>query len=207
MNYRRASARLAGLHLIGIAGVLSATAASLPGPDVPNEIVVQQAGEALGEQYQLVSTRIEAPAGAEFHFDAASITVTDAAVPTYRWRPTGNSPIPASVDGVAVLEIAAKYVGVPYVWGGSSPSGFDCTGFVQYVYAKVGVNLPRQSSNYWGIGTRVSAAQARPGDLIVSDGHVAIYAGGNLQIDAPRTGKTIQFRPIWQTSYVFIRVL
>ncbi len=89
--------------------------------------------------------------------------------------------------------------------GGSSPSGFDCSGFVSYVYAKFGVSLPRSSSAYWGVGVTVSSPQ--PGDIIVSSGHVSIYAGPNLQIDSPRPGKTIQFRPIWQSNPTYKRIV
>ena len=121
-------------------------------------------------------------------------------------RAVANSPVPPSVAGNAVLEIAARYVGVPYVAGGSTPAGFDCSGFVSYVYAQLGVSLPRSSSGYASIGTRVSRADALPGDIIYTPGHVGIYAGGDMQIDAPRSGKTIQFRGIWQSNPIFIRV-
>ena len=117
-----------------------------------------------------------------------------------------NNPIPQSVSGSKVLEIASRYVGVPYVYGGTTPRGFDCSGFTSHVYAQLGINLPRSSSAQRHAGKVISRADARPGDLIWTPGHISIYAGGNSQIDAPRPGKTIQFRKIWQRNPVFIRV-
>ncbi len=117
-----------------------------------------------------------------------------------------NNPVPQSVAGNAVLEIAARYVGTPYVSGGSTPDGFDCSGFVSYVYGQLGVSLPHTSAGIKGSGTIISAADAQAGDIIWSPGHVSIYAGGGQQIDSPRPGKTVQFRAIWQSAPVYIRV-
>ncbi|MCK0116262.1 NlpC/P60 family protein [Isoptericola sp. S6320L] len=119
---------------------------------------------------------------------------------------SSTSAAPASANGSTIISIASRYVGVPYVSGGTSPSGFDCSGFTQYVFAQAGVSLPRSSSDQRYSGTVVSRSAAQPGDLIWSPGHIAIYAGGNTQIDAPRPGKTIQFRSIWQSNPTFIRV-
>ncbi|GEK21472.1 hypothetical protein CXY01_19920 [Cellulomonas xylanilytica] len=129
-----------------------------------------------------------------------------AAVATAAPAEATSAAVPQSVAGNAVLEIAARYVGTPYVSGGSSPDGFDCSGFVSYVYAQLGIDLPRTSSGIKAAGTVVSRADAQPGDLIWSPGHISIYAGGNEQIDSPRPGKTVQFRAIWQSSPVFIRI-
>ncbi|GIG53698.1 hypothetical protein Dac01nite_04500 [Demequina activiva] len=115
-----------------------------------------------------------------------------------------SSAVAAAVSGSAIIAEAAKYVGAPYVSGGSSPAGFDCSGFTSYVFAKFGISLPRSSGAYYNVGTRVDSPQ--PGDIIVSPGHVGIYAGPNLQIDAPRPGKTLQFRAIWQTNPTYVRV-
>ncbi|MCC2315633.1 NlpC/P60 family protein [Cellulomonas xiejunii] len=137
---------------------------------------------------------------------AASRTAERAATASTAAAATTSNPVPQSVAGNAVLEIAARYVGVPYVSGGASPEGMDCSGFTSYVYAQLGITLPRTSSAQRNAGTVVSRADAQPGDLIWSPGHVGIYAGGNQMIDAPRPGKTVQFRAIWQSNPTFIRI-
>jgi cell wall-associated NlpC family hydrolase len=110
--------------------------------------------------------------------------------------------------GTRVVELAASFSGVPYVWGGSSPrSGFDCSGLVSYVYGQLGVHLPHYSGSIREVGTVIDRSEARPGDVIWTPGHVGIYAGGNLQVDAARgswwdTG----VREIWQSNPVFLRI-
>jgi len=110
-------------------------------------------------------------------------------------------------EGTRIAKIAKKYVGVRYRSGGGTPSGFDCSGFTSYVYKKAGVaKLPRSSSAQRHSGKVVSRSKARAGDLIWTRGHVAIYLGNGKQIDAPRPGKSIQVRSIWQSNPTFIRV-
>lgn len=104
----------------------------------------------------------------------------------------------ASGSNSAILAIAARYVGTPYSYGGASPSGFDCSGYTQYVYGQAGISLPRTSGGQGSGGRRISASEARPGDLVWSgSGHIGIYAGGGMMYDAPRSGKTVQKRSIW----------
>ena len=112
--------------------------------------------------------------------------------------------VPAAATDV--VSIARQYIGVPYVWAGNTPAGFDCSGFTSYVFAQVGIDLPRTSSEQRYAGTVVSAAEAQPGDLIWSPGHIAIYAGGDMQIEAPVPGQTVHESQIWQDSPTFIRV-
>ncbi len=114
--------------------------------------------------------------------------------------------IPDSAAGSAVVSIAMRYLGVPYVWGGSTPAGFDCSGFTSYVYAQVGIDLPRTSSEQRYAGSVVPWSQAQPGDMIWSPGHIAIYAGDGMQIEAPVPGQTVRYSSIWQSNPTFIRV-
>ena len=121
-------------------------------------------------------------------------------------EPAEEVAVPASAAGSTVVAVAMQYLGVPYLWGGSTPSGFDCSGFTSYVYAQVGIDLPRTSSEQRYAGTVVSRAEAQPGDLIWSPGHIAIYAGDGMQIEAPVPGETVRYAEIWQSSPTFIRV-
>jgi cell wall-associated NlpC family hydrolase len=97
--------------------------------------------------------------------------------------------------GVRVVQIANRLTGAPYRWGGSSPSGFDCSGLVQYVYSKVGISLPHHAASQFGYGRRVARSSLRAGDLVFFSGlgHVGIYAGGGKFIHAPRRGTTVRW--------------
>jgi len=106
-----------------------------------------------------------------------------------------------------IVEKAVKYTGTRYVYGGSSPRGFDCSGFTKYVYSHTKVkSLPRTSSGQRHAGHVVSKRHAKPGDLVYTPGHVGIYVGGNKIIDAPRPGKSIHVRSMWNASWTFIHV-
>ena len=117
--------------------------------------------------------------------------------------------IPASASGSAVASIAMRYLGVPYVVGGASPSGFDCSGFVSYVYAQLGIDLPHQSRAILNSShtTQISRSEARAGDLIWSPGHISIYLGDGQQVETGRgLGRKVGVHSIWQSNPVFLRV-
>lgn len=107
--------------------------------------------------------------------------------------PKSESVSTSSLSGIAAT--AAKYVGSPYVWGGNTPSGWDCSGFVKYVYAKHGINIARGTSAIRGSGQFVRTSSPKPGDLVFQNGggHVGIYLGGGKMIGAqnPNTGTII----------------
>jgi cell wall-associated NlpC family hydrolase len=107
---------------------------------------------------------------------------------------TGSASVAPPSQYTGVVGIAMRYLGVPYVWGGSSPSGFDCSGLVAYVYAQVGVSLPHYTGAQWNVGVPVSRSDLQPGDLVFFDGlgHVGIYIGGNEFIHAPHSGDVVR---------------
>jgi cell wall-associated NlpC family hydrolase len=96
-----------------------------------------------------------------------------------------------------------QYLGVPYVWGGASPSGFDCSGFSMYVYAQLGVSLPHHAASQYGMGTPVSKDQLQAGDLVFFNGlgHMGIYIGGGQFIHAPHTGDVVKISSLSDSWY------
>jgi len=112
-----------------------------------------------------------------------------------------------AASGQSIVEYAKKFIGTPYVWGGTTPSGFDCSGFVQYVYRNAaGIELPRDTYGQIGAGTRVSQDQLQPGDLVFPHtGHVGIYIGGGQMIHAPRTGDVVKISSVW-SFYAGVRI-
>ncbi len=115
----------------------------------------------------------------------------------------GGGPIGYNGDKAAqVVDIALQYVGVPYVWGGSSPSGFDCSGLVKYAYGKIGIYLPHSSGMQYSYGVYVPQDQLKPGDIVffyTPIHHVGIYIGNGKMVNA--TGDHVQIGTVWKSSY------
>ena len=106
--------------------------------------------------------------------------------------------------GLRAAAIAERYLGVPYVWGGASPSGFDCSGLTMYIYAKLGVSLPHFTGAQWTSGRHVSRENLRPGDLVffTADlGHMGMYIGGGRFIHAPHTGDVVKISTLTDPWY------
>lgn len=113
-----------------------------------------------------------------------------------------------NINAAKVLEVAASYVGVPYVFGGSTPAGFDCSGYVAFVFAQFGIALPHSVHGQNRMGQLIRPEDALPGDLVImSDlSHDGIYAGNGNFYHAPRPGDTVKLAPIFTPKVHFVRL-
>lgn len=116
-----------------------------------------------------------------------------------------NPPYP-KFDLSKVVGVGKKYLGVPYRFGGADPSGFDCSGFVLFVYAQFGVALPHNATAQGAMGKPIRLADARPGDIVMMDGHNGIYAGNGKILDSPTAGGVVSIRKIWTSDYYIVRL-
>ena len=121
---------------------------------------------------------------------------------------TGNYPnfsMPtANTIGAQALRWALSVRGDPYVWGAAGPNSFDCSGLVLWSYAKVGISLPHFTGLQWNMGVHVGKSQLQPGDLVffyADLGHVGMYIGNGLMVDAPDFGETVQVQPVMWAVY------
>jgi cell wall-associated NlpC family hydrolase len=166
---------------------------------------------------------VSVPAHLEIPFDSGVVDVTPAPEPkpvdqapnadttldlptaaTVNGQPSPQKPAANDV-GARVVEIAKQYIGTPYLWGGATPSGFDCSGLVVYAYAQVGIDLPHSSAALRYSGHVVSSPA--PGDLVWTPGHIAIYAGSGTIVEAAAPGLPLAYHAMWQDNPVFVRVL
>jgi peptidoglycan DL-endopeptidase CwlO len=105
--------------------------------------------------------------------------------------------------GEKAVEIALRHLGTPYSWAGASPSGFDCSGFVMYVYGRLGIPLPHSSSMLWDVGRPVARNELEAGDIVFFNGlsHVGIYVGSGRFIHSPHTGDVVKISGFSDDSY------
>ena len=125
---------------------------------------------------------------------------------------TQNAQTQQTATGSQVIDIASQYIGIPYVYGGADPStGFDCSGFTQYVYAQLGINLPHQSESQRTYaqthGIQVTAEDAQPGDLMWHYGHVGIYAGDGMILHAPSPGDVVRIQDASYSTFEYYRLI
>ena len=163
---------------------------------IKGQIVTLEAQQRARELQAVQAAQARAAAEQAAQAAAAQATVigATAAAPTDSTGATVATVDPSSPFGSQVVSIAMSYIGTPYVWGGASPGGFDCSGLVMYSFAQLGVQLPHSSYAQFNYGIPVSYSQLEPGDLVFFDslGHVGIYIGGGEYVDAPYTGAYVR---------------
>ncbi|MFE7604374.1 C40 family peptidase [Brachybacterium paraconglomeratum] len=118
--------------------------------------------------------------------------------------PSSSASSSSSSSSSTIVNAARSAVGTPYSWGGSSLSGMDCSGLVNYAYKAAGISLPRTSGQIANGGRWISQSQAQPGDIVAWSGHVAIYAGNGQIIDASGSKQRVVERSIWGNPIGFV---
>lgn len=170
--------------------------------DVPQTESQAEKDQKSQEQAEAEAQAQAAQAQAQAESQAASRSSDRASISV----PTA----PASATGQALADYALQFQGYPYVAGGNTPSGWDCSGFVQWVFAQFGVSLPHYSGAQMSVGTAVgSIAEAAPGDIIVNTQHAAIYIGNGMVINAlnPAQGTQVTSLAVFSGGYAIRRVL
>lgn len=122
--------------------------------------------------------------------------------------PTSKTTAGVRNSGSAAVAIASRYLGTPYGYGGNRPGRFDCSGLIQWVYSQLGHKLPRTAAEQAAAVRHIPRSQARPGDLVLfsGGGHIAIYMGNGMMLDAPHSGTVVQIRKIYSANVRFGRV-
>jgi cell wall-associated NlpC family hydrolase len=119
----------------------------------------------------------------------------------------GPLPRPKTSDGGKIVAVAKDQVGKPYRYGSPGPSSFDCSGLVSYAVKRAtGETLPHSSKAQRNEGRKISASAAKPGDLVYTPGHIAIYAGGGKVVEAATPATGVVYRQMWQSNPEFIRL-
>ncbi|WP_274608307.1 C40 family peptidase [Bifidobacterium saguinibicoloris] len=116
---------------------------------------------------------------------------------------------PTSSNGSGLVSYALQFQGIPYVYGGTTTAGFDCSGFTQYVFAQFGISLPRTDAQQraWAQANGTLVSNPQPGDLMWKPGHVGIYAGNGMMVHATKPGDTVRYAPVYSSSFEYYRIL
>jgi peptidoglycan DL-endopeptidase CwlO len=160
----------------------------------------RQAAAAAAARARLEQQREAAQIAAQL--SESQTSAPEASVSSYS-EPTYVAPPPDGTRSSQVIGIAMQYLGVPYVWGGMSPAGFDCSGLIAYSFAQIGVSLPHHAAAQYGYGAPVSRDQLQPGDLVFFNGlgHAGIYVGGGQFIHAPHSGDVVKISSLYEGWY------
>ncbi len=161
------------------------------GPSTENEKLGKL---SLGTSIEILS---ESEGWYEINFESVKAYVSSEYVIEIKYNADSAE---TQLSGDSIVEYAKQYLGTPYAYGGNTPSGFDCSGFVQYVMSNFGVTMPRSSTEQYSIGVRVDKSQLLPGDLVYFKysasssrlSHVGIYTGNGNFIHSPVPGQTVR---------------
>lgn len=113
-----------------------------------------------------------------------------------------------AITSANIMKSAAELVGTPYVYGGQTPGGIDCSGYVLFVYAQFGIDLPHSVYQQAKMATRIDESEAVPGDIVIFNdfSHNGIYAGNGNFYHAPQPGDRVKLAPIFTSSYHIVRL-
>ena len=125
---------------------------------------------------------------------AVASSTASTVAPTANAPAAAATPLPSGSGNAAAASIAMQYLGIPYVWGGAAPGGFDCSGLASYAYAQIGKSVPHYTGAIWAAFPQVPAGQLQVGDLVFFHGlgHMGIYLGGDQFVHAPHTGDVVK---------------
>jgi cell wall-associated NlpC family hydrolase len=164
---------------------------------------VEAARAAKAEEYAYDGKTAEDYLADDSTGAATTASAADAAAPATSAAPAAGTPFSLP----AVVATAKQYIGTPYVFGGATPAGFDCSGYVMYVYAQHGISLAHSVTLQDQVGTTIPESEAQPGDVVVfnDDSHDGFYMGNGMIMDAPKPGGSVSIRPIWSSNYHIVR--
>ena len=193
---------------IGFTGVVKPKPAPAPEPVVLAESVANVERAVVQPSRSTHRSSLTGASSTTRHRASSTVhhRATAAPAPHRRHVAAPAPQAPSAPASSGVLGIAASLAGISYVYGGTTPAGFDCSGYTQYVFAKVGKSLPRTAEAQRAAATPVSNPQ--PGDLVFFGApafHVGIYAGGGTMWDSPRTGKSTDKHSIWSSNVTYGR--